>query len=381
MDFLNQATIIAVMGYFGFLFKDIPSQILSMIIPKFVTSITVDNQIFMAYNGFSKWLLEQDMSKVLVRHLKTDANFDEFSNTIGEGSYWIRFAPLTIVHVTVISNTNSSGSGGINGVVYKTIATFYGKDQKKFVKSWNSRLKNMFPTHDLLNLQISTSTHITFSHCPKKSFDDVFTPFNDELKAIIDKFIMNADVYKEHGVYYKIGFLFYGPPGTGKSTIARAIASYLNWGVYVINSMSDDLDVDTIGARKVIIIEDIDCFVGNRSIEKRSNVASDNTQAMSLDVLLNFLDGTSSPNQCILVATTNYIEKVDSAILRPGRFDYKFHVDFMDKELAKTMCDRYKVEYEILDQFNFPISPAEIQNEIFLLKNKNQGGTDDDIRA
>ena len=72
MDFLNQATIIAVMGYFGFLFKDIPSQILSMIIPKFVTSITVDNQIFMTYNGFSKWLLEQDMSKVLVRQFLND---------------------------------------------------------------------------------------------------------------------------------------------------------------------------------------------------------------------------------------------------------------------------------------------------------------------
>lgn len=361
MDFLNQATILAVLGYFGFLFKDIPNQILSVIIPRFITTITVDNQIQMLYDGFSEWLIKNDKSNVLSRHLRTDDTVDGFANVISDGNYWLRFGKFSIVHIIVISNMN--GSGNFTNIVYKTTAVFYGLHQQKYISDWNKQLEIMYPNSNLIRVRTALKAQgIAFSFCPKKSFNDIFTTFNSKIIDLVDKFVQNASLYREHGIHYKMGILLYGPPGSGKSTIARAIATYLDWSIYVINSKSN-INPESISNEKVVIIEDIDCFVGDRE------VISDDKKNTSMDILLNFLDGTSSPNQCIIIATTNYIDRVDKAILRPGRFDFKFKVDYIDKEQAKQVCDRYQVDYDILDSFTFPISVAEIQNAIFLKKN------------
>jgi len=83
-----------------------------------------------------------------------------------------------------------------------------------------------------------------------------------------------------------------------------------------------------------------------------------------MHTLLNYLDGLMSPSNCIFVATTNYPENLDSALIRPGRFDYHFVIDHADKEIAKQLCDRFKVGYEILDDYEFPCSLSQIQNRI-----------------
>ena len=66
------------------------------------------------------------------------------------------------------------------------------------------------------------------------------------------------------------------------------------------------------------IIEEIDTIVNSRQ-----NKELGEKEKVILSELLNFLDGPSSPDSCIIIATTNHIEKLDPAIIRSGRFDIK----------------------------------------------------------
>lgn len=87
---------------------------------------------------------------------------------------------------------------------------------------------------------------------------------------------------------------------------------------------------------------------------------------LNIHTLLNFLDGTNSPENVIFVATTNYIEDIDSAIIRPGRFDHRFKMGKVDKEMAKKICNNWEVDYDILNKVQFPATVAEIQSHLKL---------------
>ena len=84
-----------------------------------------------------------------------------------------------------------------------------------------------------------------------------------------------------------------------------------------------------------------------------------------LGEMLNFIDGQMSPENCIFIATTNHIERLDPALIRPGRFDLQIEMKYLDYELASQMCERFNQNPDdILKDEKLPISPAYLQAKL-----------------
>lgn len=166
-----------------------------------------------------------------------------------------------------------------------------------------------------------------------------------ELFADLQNFIESEDFYVNHGMSYHRGYLLHGPPGTGKSSLAEAMATYLGASIYALNVASLENDgqlLDLISdirdpRQALLLLEDVD---GAQSTKKRTSDDKDRP-GVSLTALLNIFDGLQTPHGLIHVMTTNHRERLDPALIRPGRVDHEVFMDYMDQEQFDKMFRFY----------------------------------------
>lgn len=218
----------------------------------------------------------------------------------------------------------------------------------------------------------------------KKPLEYLYLPeeVNDKLINYLKTFKESRSHYDRYGFPYRGGILLSGVPGCGKSTTILATATYLDKDIYyldlgVIRTNSElKLCMDYIkGSSKngaIVIFEDIDCMStivlqrfsedGKEIISASTSVTqamktSESTKAndtLSLSFLLNVLDGTMSPENVIFIMTTNFPEKLDRALIRPGRIDISIQLKKCSRyQIAKVFKDLYErpIQKEFLDQF------------------------------
>ena len=190
------------------------------------------------------------------------------------------------------------------------------------------------------------------------SFDDI-GGINDvkiELEEIID-FMKNPKRYKSFGARLPRGVLLVGPPGVGKTMIAKAVANAADVPFYYQSGASFVQIYVGMGAKRVhelfaaakknapsiIFIDEIDA-VG----KKRDGQRNDEREA-TLNQLLTEMDGFEGSSGVIVVAATNKIDVLDSALLRAGRFDRRIFVELPTKKERESILMKYlsKVPHEL----------------------------------
>lgn len=188
----------------------------------------------------------------------------------------------------------------------------------------------------------------------------------DEIIKELTTFIDSEAKYTTLGVPYHHGILLSGPPGTGKSSTAKAVAAHLGLDTYYIplSSIRDNETfselVSEIKPRSILLLEDADTIRAAKERTKKSK------EGITMEAMLNVLDGVLSPHGVITIATTNHIEVFDEAMIRPGRIDTVYEIDYLDNEQLERICKKFILD----DQFMFPdisglkISPADIVGEI-----------------
>jgi mitochondrial chaperone BCS1 len=176
-----------------------------------------------------------------------------------------------------------------------------------------------------------------------RSLDSVIlkTGEKEDLVQDIEKFKGARERYRGLGVPYHRGYLFYGPPGSGKTSTVSALAGRFGMSIYAINLTDFDdktlsKAVNDVPPKSLILFEDIDCMrtgharpdvgtrMGSGALPNENSVAQDR-RGVTLSGLLNILDGFSAPENMLFVMTTNRIEVLDGALLRPGRIDYRLY--------------------------------------------------------
>ena len=167
--------------------------------------------------------------------------------------------------------------------------------------------------------------------------------------------------YSNRGIPYRRGYLLYGPPGTGKSSLSLALAGFFNMRIYIVSLSSMTASEENLGQlfhelprRCVVLLEDIDSAglthtraeddggnegpeplepgqisPGTKNVEKNGR--------LSLSGLLNILDGVASQEGRVLIMTTNHLEKLDKALIRPGRVDMMVEFGLADTEMTAAI--------------------------------------------
>ena len=236
--------------------------------------------------------------------------------------------------------------------------------------SYISREPEKF-VYEEITIPIAVSTYIKSD---KKPFKYLYLKGNDKemLECYLNNYKNNREFYEELGISYKGGIMLSGEAGCGKTSTIIAIGTYLNKDIYYLDlgkiktNHELKLCVDFIKTNSqkggIIIFEDIDCMtnvVKNRESEnleptKNASMSLSESDALSLSFLLNIIDGTMSPEDIIFIMTTNYVDKLDKALIRPGRIDIHIITEKCDREqLQKIYTDLYgkPLEHNLVIRF------------------------------
>lgn len=209
------------------------------------------------------------------------------------------------------------------------------------------------------------------------------TKDKDRILKDLERFVKRRDYYKKVGKAWKRGYLLYGPPGTGKSSLIAAMANYLNFDIYDLeltevrcNSELRKVLIATAN-RSILVVEDIDCTIElqDRIAENRAapGLGYPPQKQVTLSGLLNFIDGlwSSCGDERIIVFTTNHIDKLDPALLRPGRMDVHVHMSYCTPCGFKFLAASYlgikdHVLFEEIEELikTAEMTPAEVAEQL-----------------
>lgn len=216
----------------------------------------------------------------------------------------------------------------------------------------------------------------------KRTFSSIIMTEKSEkyLTNGINNFIDNEDWFIEKSIPYQLGILLYGPPGTGKTSIIRAIASYTNLDICYVDNIASLSNACSSVNNSIIVAEEIDTFGlknrGNTDIissddeeKEEHDSLEEMLEGMSTSVLgkiLSSLDGVVSNHGRIVVMTTNHINRLDPALIRPGRIDLKVELGYICSETLDKILMKFYDEHVpgTFYEINGHISPADIQNDV-----------------
>lgn len=188
------------------------------------------------------------------------------------------------------------------------------------------------------------------------SFDNLYLRKQQDMVLfnLTERFLHDKKMMEGLGIPNKLCVLLYGEPGCGKTTTIITLGSYLGRDIFYLNLKS----IKTNGELKmifdyvnsehsgggIIVLEDIDAMTNivmdrtklNISIDKpnKNELVDSEEDIISLEYLLNLLDGTLTYNESVVVITTNHLDKLDPALYRPGR---------IDNLIEMKKCDHYQI--------------------------------------
>ncbi|XP_022978486.1 protein HYPER-SENSITIVITY-RELATED 4-like [Cucurbita maxima] len=221
------------------------------------------------------------------------------------------------------------------------------KQQTKTLKIFTFDYRQMFG--NISNLWVPTNLDHP-STFEKLAMDSEIKNF---ILSDLERFVKRKEFYRKVGKAWKRGYLLYGPPGTGKSSLIAAMANYLKFDVYDLElteiQCNSDLRKLLIGMsnRSILVVEDIDCSIEFQDRESRTEedgASSTRRRAqVTLSGLLNFIDGlwSSCGDERIIIFTTNRKEKLDPALLRPGRMDVHVHMSYCSPCGFRLLASNY----------------------------------------
>ncbi len=227
---------------------------------------------------------------------------------------------------------------GVNAVrLRRQLAALTGEDYPTDAKPAYAQLRSATLSHQVELPQVDLERDI-----------GGYGPAKDRLGAEILSILAAKDKLADPAQIERIekliprGMIFWGPPGTGKTLFAKAMATALGAAVTIVSG--PELKSKWVGesehnlravfakarqsAPSVIVFDELDSFAGARGrFEGGSGV-----EHSMVNQLLTEMDGFRKEELVFIVGTTNFVESLDGALMRPGRFEFVLHIPYPNAE-------------------------------------------------
>ena len=224
------------------------------------------------------------------------------------------------------------------------------------------RKENKKKNADIVRVYYYKEYWYLFSKTPKRPIDTLYLKDGERehiVNSIAEFFSPDErGEYLSFGIPYKKVFFLYGVPGSGKTSSINVLASHFDCDIHIIPLSTDMDDSNLVEAfssvnaedtkdkknRKIILIEDIDCIFEDRKEGDHLK------NKVTLQGLLNCMDGFTCSEGALIFITANKPETLDNAMIRSCRVDYKLELGYANKYQTKCMYDRFLPKQ--LDHFN-----------------------------
>ena len=223
--------------------------------------------------------------------------------------------------------------------------------KRKVIEQFLKDSKNHFNKKDeneIICKILKSGYWSTLSKLPKRDMETIYLEKEEKDKIVkdISTFKESKEKYNELGIPWKRNYLLEGPPGTGKSSLIFALASKFNMNIHIINlgpKVDDSTFMSAVSSlpnNTILLLEDIDALF----VDRKAN--DSNKSMVSFSGILNVLDGMGRKNGLITFMTTNYINRLDSALIRPSRVDMIMRFKEAGKEQIERMFKKFFPERE-----------------------------------
>ncbi len=182
---------------------------------------------------------------------------------------------------------------------------------------------------------------------------DIYTEFFNDVKD----FTVSEDRFNKRGIPYKRGYLLYGPPGTGKTSVCKLVAKIHNLPIYCLDLSMIKNNSELISACNSISSGTSNYILLMEDVENSAFFDKTRCSGITMDCLLNILDGVSEPHGRITIMTSNNpsILYDTPALIRPGRIDKAIKFQCVTKEDIEKMYNIFNEE--TLDLSKYTIKP------------------------
>jgi chaperone BCS1 len=339
-QFASGGLLLMIVGGIGVFLRALPERLWSSLVRQTTMMITVKDDDA-AFVWVKEWFLEQKfLRRIRQVDLDTTLRGGRMALIPAPGShlFWYAGRPFRVLFYRS-EDTKGRSQRRMESLAFRTI----GRDQaflKRFVDEIVACHNKKLGMASYLHVWEDGWTCVQ-AYAPRLLDSVILKPGEKEdVMQDLEKFRTSRQRYRRLGVPYHRGYLLYGPPGTGKTSLVSALAAHFGMSIYVVN-LTEFNDrtlksgINDVPENSVVLFEDIDCMgAGNRRAElndwrdkqptigARKNDAPDRF-GVTLSGLLNVLDGFHAPENVVFVMTTNKVEALDPALLRPGRIDYK----------------------------------------------------------
>jgi chaperone BCS1 len=403
--FVSGGLVLMMTGSIVAMARNLPMRIWARIKDQFVVSVQVTNRDVL-FDWLSLWLNDQPYSKRTRRLIATTTSPYSMGqctpSVVGDGDGepnrpLLIFSPAAGMHFFVYHGkllwlSRDDNSGGPQNQNQSNTGRYFSMESYNLRVFGRSQQVIRELLSDVIDLAVAFQKQKISAYIPlydgwrrlstftPRKLDSVILP-QELLSSVISdlkEFIDSKSWYVGMGIPYHHGYLFHGLPGSGKTSLIAALAGEFGMNLYILNLAGGEFSderlaymINNIQPKSFLVLEDVDTAFA--ALDRATKDDDGTKKGLTLTGLLNCLDGFMAKDGSIVFMTTNHRDRLDPALIRPGRVDMEVEFREATADQLKRLYMRFFSNATAADAETFAmrrefITMAEAQQ--YLLRNK-----------